>query len=125
MPEGERKSEIPPWAAQERLEDMAWIGANLDVFWPAARGAFDEVGRGAIVVDTTVHPSEEGSLFGYFSQQLVMAFGNPDAVRMVAHYEPEWQFVAMLFKRGGRVSSYRIGVPGPDHLPSGGSPGQR
>jgi hypothetical protein len=113
MPEGERKSHIPPWAERERLSDMAWIGENLHVFWPAAQAAYEEEGRGAIVADTTVRPTGEGHPFGYFSQQLVIAFGDRDAIRMVAAYDPEWQFVAMLLKPSNRVSTYRIGVPGP------------
>ena len=57
------RTKIPDWAPRERLgasqvpRDFEWIGANLDDFWPFARDSYREVGRGAIVVDTTVQPS--------------------------------------------------------------------
>ena len=111
MPEREQKRHIPPWAERERLADMVWITENLHVFWPAAQAGFAEADRGAIVVDTTVRPTGAGNPFAYYPQEMIVAFGDADAIRMVAQYEPEWQFVAMLLKTEDRVSVYRIGVP--------------
>ena len=111
MPEGEQKRHIPPWAERERLTDMVWIGENLHVLWPAAQVGYAEAGRGAIVVDITVRPTGAGNPFAYYPQEMIATFGDADAIRMVAQYEPEWQFVAMLLKTEGRASTYRIGVP--------------
>jgi hypothetical protein len=67
---------IPDWARQERDSDLTWIAENLDVFQIAATLAFEEVGRGAIVVDTTIQPSPDaGHPFGYFSQEQVDEMG--------------------------------------------------
>lgn len=110
MPEGERKSHIPPEAEQERLDDMAWLNENLPVFWPIAQTAYEEIGRGAIVTDLTVDVESGGHPFAYCSQEVIVAFGDPDTIRMVEQYEPDQQFVSMLFKVGGRISTYRIGV---------------
>lgn len=111
MSEGERKPSIPPWAERERRSDIAWITENLHVFWPAAQASYVEVGRGALVVDITVRPTGAGHPFGYFPEEMIVSFGDPDAIRMVTEYEPEWQFVTMLLKAEDRVSTYRIGVP--------------
>jgi hypothetical protein len=110
MPEGERKSQLPPWHEQERRHDMAWINANLDVFWPMAQFSYEEVGRGAIVTDLTVDLQGGGHPYAYCNQAVIVAIGDPDALRIVAQYEPDWQFVAVLFKTEGRISTYRIGV---------------
>lgn len=110
MPEGERKFHTPAGAEQERGHDMAWLNQNLQVFWPIAQSAYEEVGRGAIVADLTVDLESGGHPFAYCSQAVIVAFGDPDTIRMVEHYEPDRQFVSMLFKTGGRVSTYRIGV---------------
>src|SRR4051794_18615493 len=110
MPEGERKQHLQYWAEQERRNDMAWLNENLHVFWPIAQAAYEEFGRGALVTDVSVHLEDGGHPFAYCSQEIIIAFGNPDAIRMVRQYEPDWQFVSMLFKPGGRISNYRIGV---------------
>ena len=47
---------IPDRASREREEDPVWIVENLDVFWLFASRAFEETGRGAIVVDARVQP---------------------------------------------------------------------
>ena len=112
MPEGERKRHIPPWAEYERLGDMAWIAENMYVFWTAAQAGYAELGRGAVTVDTTIRPVRGGgNPLWYVTQDQVGEYFGPDEIRMVAVYEPPWQFVAILLKQEGRVSSYRIGVP--------------
>lgn len=105
-PENKR---IPEWAQRERQADLAWIAENLDVFWTAATTAFDEAGRGAIVVDTTVQPIPDvGHPFGYFSQEQVEQQANEDTTRMVTEYDPEHEFVVVLLKRDDRISTYRV-----------------
>src|SRR5690349_8775529 len=108
----ERRRRIPEWAERERHSDMAWLAENLPMLWPAAQTAFTEVGRGAITVDTTVHPPSKGHPFYYLTQEQVNALGDADTVRMVGAYDPTWELVTMLLKLEERVSTYRIGVPG-------------
>ena len=102
---------IPPWAERERTSDLAWIGENLQVFWPVAQVGFEELGRGAIVVDITSRPTGEGHPFGYLPREVLDQFGDGDTQRMVAEYDPAWEMVAMLLKPQDRSSTYRIGVP--------------
>ena len=45
-------SEIPDWARQERVADLAWIAENLDVFWTTATAAFEDVGLETIIIGT-------------------------------------------------------------------------
>ena len=103
----ERK--IPEWARRERLQDLSWIQENMHVFWPAAWQQYQEQGRGAIVVDTTVQPEPEwGNPFVYLSQGEVEEAFDEDAQRMVQQYEPEQEIVIVLLKPEERVSTYRV-----------------
>ena len=110
MPERDRP-QIPEWAQKERASDLAWIGENLHVFWPAAQQGYQEQGRGAIVVDATSRPTGGGHPFAYLPEAGVEKLNEQDAVRMVKAYDPTWEFVTMLFKRQDRLSTYRVGIP--------------
>ena len=104
---------IPDWAKRERVSDISWIQENLHVFFPAAIQNFNEVGRGAIVTDvTTLVSHQAGQSHPFFYLPLVgieeQRWG--DVTRMVKAYDPSWELVTVLLKRG-RESAYRIGVP--------------
>jgi hypothetical protein len=45
---------IPDWARREREADLEWIDEHLELFWMASALAFEDDGRGALVVDTTI-----------------------------------------------------------------------
>jgi len=109
MTERER-GRFPAWAERERARDLAWIRENLHVFWPVAQRAYDELGRGAIVVDTTSRPTGEGHPFGYLPQEKVEETGDEDAEPMVREYDTTWEMVTVLLKPQDRVSVYRVGV---------------
>jgi hypothetical protein len=118
MPEREPKRPIPRWAERERAEDFAWIAENLSGLWMAAKAAYAVHGRGAVVVDTTVRPTGAGHPFGYFSQEQIRQLAGPDEIRMVTEYNASWEVIIVLLKRGERISSYRIGVPGQQPKPN-------
>ena len=80
MPERQERR-FPDWAEQERAGDLAWIHENLHVFWPAAQIGYETVGRGAIVVTTTVRVSGGGHPFGYFDQAAIEQGGDEDTKR--------------------------------------------
>lgn len=103
------KRRLPDWAERERAGDLAWIKENLGVFWTAAQQGYEELGRGAIVVDTTQQPTGEGHPFGYFPEEMVEQSGDEDAQRMVREYDPSWEMVTVLLKTDNRVSIYRVG----------------
>lgn len=114
MSEHERGS-FPDWAEEERPRDLVWIKENLDVFWTVSTDAFEEVGRGAIFVDTTAEPVPDmGNPFAYFSQEQVEEFGNDDTRRMVTEYDPAQELVLVLLKSGDRASTYRLQFVSPD-----------
>ena len=54
-----REQPIPDWAERERWADLAWISDNLPAFHSAASIAYEVLGRGAVVVETTYHTIEE------------------------------------------------------------------
>ncbi len=109
--EGTPKPNIPEWAVRERIGDLAWIERNLPVFWPMAQAGYEALGRGALVVDTTIRAGDGGYPFLYFTHEQIVASGDPDARRMVAAYDPAWEFVAVLLKERDRMSTYRVGLP--------------
>lgn len=109
----ERKRRFPDWAERERGGDMAWLRENLHVFWPLAQLGFQEVGRGAIVVDTTelvAHPTGMGHPLGYLDKETIAQQGDEDTLRLVGEYEPTGEFVSVLLKPQDRQSSYRVRV---------------
>lgn len=100
---------IPEWARQERQYDMTWIRENAGIFQLAAAMSFEDRGRGAIVVDTTIQPLQDtGHPFGYFSQEFVEEDFDDDTRRMVQEYDPTQEFVLVLLKSENRTSTYRI-----------------
>ena len=110
MRERDDERRFPAWAERERAGDLAWTKENLHVFWPSAQMGHEELGRGAIVVDTTSRPTGEGHPFGYLPQENVVESGDEDAQRMVREYDPDWEMVTVLLKTDDRVSVYRVGV---------------
>lgn len=110
--EREPNPRIPKWAERERLSDLAWLVDNLYVLWPAAQTAYAEIGRGALTVDTTVHPPGASEHpFWYLTQEQLQELNDPDVIRMVSEYDPSWELVTSLLKSRERVSHYRVGVP--------------
>ena len=102
-------AEIPNWARRERESDLGWVRENLHVFWPAATVAFKDIGRGAIVVDTTWQPAPGlGNPFGYLSQEQIEEYDDEDTKRLVREYNPKKEFVVMLLKPDDRSSTYRV-----------------
>ena len=107
--------DIPDWAQRERQGDLGWIAENLDVFSAIASVAFENTGRGAIVVDTTSQAMPgAGHPFGYFSQDQIEELGDEDTNCMVTEYEPAQEFVVVLLKRDDHVSTYRVGIVPPE-----------
>lgn len=100
---------IPDWACQERQHDLEWIDENMEIFCATATAAYEETGRGAIVVDTTTQPSPDaGHPFGYLSQNQLEQDGDEDTKRMLSQYDPSRELVLLLLKPEYRTSSYRI-----------------
>lgn len=102
---------IPEWAKRERTGDLAWIAENLHVFWPVAQESYQQLGRGAVVVDTTSRPTGAGHPFLYVPEVVIATLQDAAALRLVRAYDPTWEFVVSLWKPQDRASTYRVGVP--------------
>ena len=118
MPERDRK--IPDWARKEREQDLEWIGEYFEVFWFTSNLAYREVGRGAIVVDTTIQMPGAGHPFGYGPQEGIEEQDDEDAKRMVKEYDPQKEIVVVLWKDEERTSTYRVGIQQPGSQGRGG-----
>ena len=100
---------MPEWARRERRRDMEWIQENFHVLWPAAHAAFEDQGRGALVVDTTSQPlPEKGHPFGYFPEKELEQMNDEDVMRMVKQYRPDTEMVVVMLKPQERMSTYRV-----------------
>ena len=100
---------IPDWAQHEREVDLEWIDEKLEQFQKTAFSSYKEVGRGAIVVDTTDQPSlGAGIPFGYSPQEQVEAYEDEDTNRMMGEYDPDREFVVVFLKPEDRTSTYRV-----------------
>ena len=99
---------LPNWAKRERTSDLAWIHKNSYLFWPAALEQYKELGRGAIVTDTTSRPLGTGHPYTYLTKKEVDARCDTDVQRLVRQYDPETEIVVVLLKENDKVSSYRL-----------------
>jgi hypothetical protein len=112
MPSSER-ARIPEWAQREREQVLAWLGENTHVLLPAAKLAFEESGRGAVIVDTNTvieQAGRAGNPMFYLPAQEIARNGWLPAIKMVQEYDASWEFVTVLLKKN-RESAYRVGVP--------------
>lgn len=94
----------PERAEQERAEDLAWIQENLRLLLLSAHVYYQEVGRGSLLVDTTITIIDEqraGNPMFYLTQREIEESGRADALRMVKAYDPSWEFVTSFLKFGG------------------------
>jgi hypothetical protein len=99
---------MPDWARREREIDLAWLAGNLDQVRPLAEQGHSLVGRGALVIDVTLLSEREEIPLLFCSQPTIERTGDEDIQRLVREYDPSGEFVAVLLKLEGRVSSYRL-----------------
>ena len=86
----ERQQE-PHQSLAERRHDLDWISQNRDIFWLSATTAFEEVGRGALLVDLIHEPLEQGHPFGYYAE------GELEIPRMgTVNAHPNFRLVAAM-----------------------------
>ena len=74
----------------------------------AADMAFQDFGRGAIVVDTTSMATGDIHPCAYFPEEAIQRYEDEDINRLVTHYDPSDELVVILLKAESRTSSYRI-----------------
>ena len=99
------KSERTNGRDEERQRDRDWIAANRELFWLAATVAYEELGRGAIVVDLAAEPSDEGLTFSYFTEG-ELELEDEDLHNLLNDYDPDREFVIILQKDEGRAAAY-------------------
>jgi hypothetical protein len=109
---------LPDWAERERWADLAWIAGNLPTFHSAASIAYDVLGRGAVVVETTYHTHDGGHPAAYLTQDQIAHYEDADIDRLIAGYTPEEELVVILLKEAQRTSAYRVRARFPEEAPA-------
>ena len=109
----QERNNLPAWAERERWNDLAWISTNLPNFWSAAILAYQELGRGAIVVETNFRVHEGGHPVAYLTEEHIARYDDVDINRLLTEYTPEQELVVILLKEQQRTSAYRLraGLP--------------
>lgn len=107
------RNPIPEWAHDAREQDMSWIQENLDIFWESAAAAVKLMGRGALCVDAVSRPLGNQNLFTFFTAEELARFESEHIQEMVEVYEPDEEFVIVLLKAAGMMSTYRVKVLSP------------
>jgi hypothetical protein len=90
----------------EKQEDYSWIVSNRCLFWLVATAAHDQIGRGAIMVDTTSNaPSGNGNPFTYQTEGEI-ELRDETLSGHLQTYMPDREFVIVLLKTDGQFNSY-------------------
>ena len=103
-----REQPLPDWAQRERWADLAWIADNLPAFHSAASIAYEALGRGAVVVETTYLAQDGGHPAAYLTQDQIARYEDVDIDRLIAGYVPEEELVVVLLKAACHTSAYRV-----------------
>ena len=99
---------ISDWAECERWADLAWIADNLHAFHSTASIAYEVLGRGAVVVETSYRTQDGGHPAAYLTQEQIARYEDKDINRLIAGYTPDEELVVILLKEAQRTSAYRI-----------------
>ncbi len=105
-------SEVRAQALQLDLseQELAWIEENRDIFWLSATVAFEQIGRGVLMVDLISEPQEQGRPFSYYAEG-ELELQDEELQRFLYDYDPDREFIVVLLKPGGRVGVYRDWQP--------------
>ena len=93
----------------DNASNLKLISENWSILLPAAELAFEEHGRGTILVDTT-RIENGGYPFRYIGLP-ALPDDDADCGRMVRTYDPQKKIIVSLFGSDGRVYSYQLGRP--------------
>ena len=94
----------------DKAADLKLIADNWSVLLPATERAFEEHGRGMLLVDTT-RIKNGGYPFQYI-KMAALPGDNSACDRMVRTYDPEKEIIISLIRSDGRIYSYELGRPG-------------
>jgi hypothetical protein len=111
---GYHEQPIPDWAQRERWVDLAWITDNLPAFRSAAGIAYEALGRGAVVVETTCQGEGGGHPAAYLTQEQLARYEDANIDRLIAGYVPEEELVVILLKEAQRTRAYRVRAQFPE-----------
>lgn len=101
--------ELTDWTSKEYEADRTWIDENLPVLRNAALSEYDEIGPGAVFIDTREYDEGKNSHpFYYLSQANIEELENEETKQVISEYSPNQELVIVLIKTGERECVYKI-----------------
>jgi hypothetical protein len=108
----ERPEHVPP-AEPEKPAELIWLEENLPIFGAAAQVGYEQAGRGAIFINLNPEMDWEKTQFQYTDQSLIPV-GEDEVsqhlVQLVAEYDPEKEFVAVIIKPDKQVQTFQYAL---------------
>jgi hypothetical protein len=96
-------------STQEFDHDLAWIRKNRKALHLATSKAYEDVGRGVMVVNAATQSIPDGAYpFRYISQRQVKKTLGDDAKSVVKEYDPATEYVLVLLKPEKRAVAYTL-----------------
>ena len=93
----------------ERQRELAWLEENRPFFYAASAVAAEQIGRGALIIDTTIQMPHGGHPMSYQAEGEI----EPDNAlhTLLQEYDPHREFVVTLLKPEGQTSTHRGTAP--------------
>lgn len=99
---------LTDWKAFSEDADRAWIRENIESFSALAMEQFDELGPGAILVDTLSKNEVTGHPFWYLPQAAFEAMDDDNTLALMREIDPAEELIVILIKSGNLSSTYRV-----------------
>ena len=109
MAEREPISGQPEHDNSERQREQEWLEENRPFFYTASVVAAEQIGRGALIVDTTTQLPHGGHPMSYRPEGEIEA--DSALHTLLQQYDPHREFVVTLLKPEGQTSTHLEAAP--------------
>jgi hypothetical protein len=95
----------------EKQQDLEWIDQNRDIFWLSSTTAYEEIGRGVLLVDLCHVSQGIGQPFSYYAEG-ELEIDEEELKRHLDDYDPSREFIVVLQKptSSSIYRGYRPGI---------------
>ncbi|MBK8903078.1 MAG: hypothetical protein IPM53_17950 [Anaerolineaceae bacterium] len=108
----ERKPHIEDGLKNEnsdRKQELGWIEENRALFYTISTVAAEIIGRGLLIVDTTIQRPQGGHPISYRTEGEIES--NETLEKLLQEYNPHREFIVTVLKPNGQTSTYLETAP--------------